>query len=359
MSDYTPSQAYAVKDGLLTGDPDKLVLGVDLDVDLVALQTAIATKYDSSDIATKVQAEAGTSNAVLMTPLRVAELLADSGGSGAGIIGDLILLTDPGADRILFWDDSVNATAFLTVGTTLLITGTTLDVAAASLDHDLLLNFVANKHIDHTSVTITAGSGLSYSIGGTDISASATIDLDINGLTVEGTLDLALDHVAFFDASATANRKVTLDSLVGIALGDGKWFRTGNQAMSAGVDLTVAFNTADYDVLTRGTFSIVTGEYTAGSDGARILYSVVVRIDTIKDDETLLMKVQVDGVDKATNTNYNAGNTFTSTDRTITLHTTLNLSANEVVRTRVNKNVTADAVIAGIANSFVSIVELG
>lgn len=38
----------------------------------------------------------------------------------------LTALTDPGADRIVFWDESENAWAFLTVGTGLLITTTTL-----------------------------------------------------------------------------------------------------------------------------------------------------------------------------------------------------------------------------------------
>jgi hypothetical protein len=49
---------------------------------------------------------------------------------------------------------------------------------------------VANEHVDHTSVTITAGSGLSYSTGGTDISASATIDVDITELAQATAVDI-------------------------------------------------------------------------------------------------------------------------------------------------------------------------
>jgi hypothetical protein len=45
--------------------------------------------------------------------------LAD-GGTGAS-------LTDPGADRIMFWDDSAGAVTWLTVGSNLSITGTTLN----------------------------------------------------------------------------------------------------------------------------------------------------------------------------------------------------------------------------------------
>ena len=49
-----------------------------------------------------------------------------------------------------------------------------LDVIPGGVDHDLLLNFVANEHIDHSSVSINAGTGLS---GGGDITTSRTIDL--------------------------------------------------------------------------------------------------------------------------------------------------------------------------------------
>jgi hypothetical protein len=49
--------------------------------------------------------------------------LAD-GGTGAS-------LTDPGADRIFFWDDSAGATAFLTLGTNLTITGTTINATGS------------------------------------------------------------------------------------------------------------------------------------------------------------------------------------------------------------------------------------
>jgi hypothetical protein len=41
-------------------------------------------------------------------------------------------LTDPNADRVAFWDDSAGAFAWLTMGTNLTITGTTLDAAGGS-----------------------------------------------------------------------------------------------------------------------------------------------------------------------------------------------------------------------------------
>lgn len=50
--------------------------------------------------------------------------LAD-GGTGAS-------LTDPNADRILFWDDSAGQTTWLSLGTNLSITGTTLDASTGA-----------------------------------------------------------------------------------------------------------------------------------------------------------------------------------------------------------------------------------
>jgi len=54
--------------------------------------------------------------------------------------------------------------------------GNTISAAVlpAGVNHDLLLNFVANEHIDHTTVSISAGTGLT---GGGDISANRTISM--------------------------------------------------------------------------------------------------------------------------------------------------------------------------------------
>jgi hypothetical protein len=54
-------------------------------------------------------------------------------------------------------------------------TGTTIVSGSSQISHDSTTGYVANRHIDHTSVSISAGSGLS---GGGDISATRTISLD-------------------------------------------------------------------------------------------------------------------------------------------------------------------------------------
>lgn len=71
------------------------------------------------------------------------KLTLASGGTG-------VSLSDPGADRVMFWDDSAGSVAWLTFGTGLSISGTT-----ASVDSTLF------APADATFLTSTASSGLS------------------------------------------------------------------------------------------------------------------------------------------------------------------------------------------------------
>lgn len=69
-------------------------------------------------------------------------------------------------------------------------------VAPGAVDHDLLLHFVANKHIDHTAVSISTSEGIQ---GGGDISATRSLKLDYSHL---GTASPALtDTVSYFQTA--------------------------------------------------------------------------------------------------------------------------------------------------------------
>lgn len=87
-----------------------------------------------------------------------------------------------------------------------------LDVVPANIDHNGLLNYSANRHIDHSTVSISAGSGLT---GGGTIAATRTLSLNINGLT-EDTAPAQNDFVPTYDTSAAGNRKVSLLNLTKI-----------------------------------------------------------------------------------------------------------------------------------------------
>lgn len=73
------------------------------------------------------------------------------------------------------------------------------------VDHDNLTNFVANEHIDHTAITLTAGTGLT---GGGTIAANRTFDVDVG---------IADNKIAQIDGAPVANdyAKFTATGLVG------------------------------------------------------------------------------------------------------------------------------------------------
>lgn len=95
MSDYTQTIDFSAKDSLLSGDPNKLIKGVDFDTEFAGIAAAIATKFDTSDIASQETAEAGASNTTLLTPLRASQWAL----AGFGF-------ADPNEDAVFFWDDS-------------------------------------------------------------------------------------------------------------------------------------------------------------------------------------------------------------------------------------------------------------
>lgn len=103
-------------------------------------------------------------------------------GSGTGILvsaNDISIshlgieaLVDPDADRILFWDDSAGASAWLAPSSVsgINISGTTLQLSA-----------IPNSSLASSSITVTAGTGLSG--GGTvSLGASTTLTLDLTEL---------------------------------------------------------------------------------------------------------------------------------------------------------------------------------
>ena len=88
-------------------------------------------------------------------------------------------------------------------------------VTATNIDHDALTNFVANEHIDHTSVSITAGTGLA---GGGTIASTRDLAIDsaeflayFNSSIVHDNLDgfVANEHIDHSSVSITAGTGLT------------------------------------------------------------------------------------------------------------------------------------------------------
>jgi hypothetical protein len=91
--------------------------------------------------------------------------LAD-GGTGAS-------LTDPNADRVMFWDDSAGNVTWLTMGTGLTITGTTLDAAAGSGYTDEQAQDAVGAMIDSSLTYVDATPLLQRAALTGDVTASA------------------------------------------------------------------------------------------------------------------------------------------------------------------------------------------
>jgi len=88
-------------------------------------------------------------------------------------------------------------------------------VLPGGVDHDLLLNFVANEHIDHSAVSINTAalSGLS---GGGDITASRSLVADPNNATA--VTAASGDFILVADISdSNALKKVTAQSIADLA----------------------------------------------------------------------------------------------------------------------------------------------
>lgn len=69
-----------------------------------------------------------------------------------GVGATLMDLTDPGADRILFWDDSAGAYKHLTAGTNLTITDTTIAASNTTLTLATMQASTSGTAIDFTSI---------------------------------------------------------------------------------------------------------------------------------------------------------------------------------------------------------------
>jgi len=95
---------------------------------------------------------------------------------------------------------------------TLVATGTSLVSGSSQISHDSTTGYVANRHIDHTAVSITAGNGLS---GGGDISSTRTISLDTTSVTFTNGVKTKMntDNVISSSAQITSLPSVDTDDL--------------------------------------------------------------------------------------------------------------------------------------------------
>ena len=174
MSDYTKTTNFTAKDNLTTGNSLKVIKGSYFDTEFDAIATASATKYDSGNLASQAESEAGTDNTVLQTPLRSEQHIANYNAENGGLLLDIHGLGDPGGDRLLGWDESANDTILFTVGVGLLFTTTDLDV---------------NPLLAGTGMTMT--SSVLNVIGGDGMTANAN-DIALTAQSVSSTVPISI-----------------------------------------------------------------------------------------------------------------------------------------------------------------------
>lgn len=178
------------------------------DTNITSISTDDFLKWDGTDWINQTAAEAGIvgipdggSIGQILEKIDGSDYNVQWSSSGAASTTIAALtdttITGPAADDLLIWD-GVSAwvdKSFSEAGISAVghshsfseITGTLADGDVietnvtqheAAIDHNALTNFVLNKHIDHSSITLTAGVGLS---GGGTIDANMTFN--VSGLT--------------------------------------------------------------------------------------------------------------------------------------------------------------------------------
>jgi len=197
--------------GSFTGDGSGLT-GVTAAVDIDSLSAQSIAQTDNL-----IFSDAGTESKITFSDFEDTIFGAVSGDATIAAGGALTIAAGAVENSMLANDGITIAGADTSLGGT--ITAATIGNAigafsgSVQVDHDSTTNFVANEHIDHTSVTLTAGDGLT---GGGDISSNRTFAVGAGtGVTVNAN-DVAIGQDVATSANVTfATASITQDLTVG------------------------------------------------------------------------------------------------------------------------------------------------
>jgi hypothetical protein len=168
MSNYTPVNDFSAKDALTTGDPEKIILGSDMDNETAAIQTAVNSKYDTNTTAITLTGNFQAATITATTGFVGGTLSATTGVFSSTIQGTTITATvghvGPGSGLT-----SLTAANITAAGTLPQLNGAALtalnatNIASGSLaDARLSANvplinagntFTANQNVSHTGST--------------------------------------------------------------------------------------------------------------------------------------------------------------------------------------------------------------
>ena len=280
ISDYSQSIDFSDKDALASGNASKVAKGADIDTELDLISTAIATKYDSNDLASQVQAEAESSNAVLITPLRLANWADENGG----FVGELQEIADQSADGLVGWDDSAAADSnviLFTAGTALAFSTTTIEMSHLGFED------LADPNADRIAYWDDSAAKFDWLVVNAPLTISG-LNLDISTATAiaEGVSELSTD--AETNTGTATDRVVTpanlaqaTSLLAATATQKGAVELLTDAETNTGTDTTRAMTAANLAQATsllqatatqKGAVEIATqAEVDAGSDTARVI----------------------------------------------------------------------------------------
>lgn len=120
-------------------------------------------------------------------------------------------------------------------------------ILEGDIEHDNLQGYVANEHIDHTAVTLTAGEGLT---GGGDISANRTFDLDVDGLGEDSGAKSG-DFFVYYDTDVGIHYKIDFDDMPAGA-GASYWTQAGTDIYYDDGGSVIVGTTAKSSKMTEG-----------------------------------------------------------------------------------------------------------
>lgn len=223
-----------------------------------------------------------------------------------------------------------------------------------------LAGSIANAKLSNSSVTVTAGTGLSGG-GAVSLGSSVSLAADLNELTTETTISQG-DFVAMVDATDSGSGKITLSNLEDEIFGN----VSGDATIAAGGALTIAANSVALSTDTTGNY-VATVAGTAnevsvsgsGSEGAAVTVGLPTNVTiagnlTVSGTTTTVQNVAIGTADSITfegATPNEFETTLTVTDPTAARTITLPNVTGTVVTTGDSATVTAAMLAANSVDS--------
>ena len=220
----------------------------------------------------------GTLNASAQTTIgtSAADVLSIASGE--------ITADDPGADRLLFWDESESKLTHLTLGTSLSISGTTINADTGTQ------NYTTNNNYTFASKTLARFTPRENQPPAT---AFATLDTR-NSITVLD-FDAAVDESAFFSGVIPENANLASGLQIRLA-----WMATSATSGNCRWGVQIERCTTDLDTDSFDTATEATGAANGTSGIATITSITVTAIDGLTAGDTFRIKV-FRNADDATN----------------------------------------------------------